>query len=365
MDNQQLLQKAMETFPNETGTVEQWIAQHPQRDQPVDIVTAFHKDNVSIVSWNLMSHTLFTRRINGAYSYVDQNLHSWPNRLDKIVDHLHVINADIICLQEVDLDCFHELSSRLSMWTGSIQKRKDAEDFACCIFWRKPVQCTEINNRISRGLIVAFENKLVVANVHLHAHGDAYVTRARQINSVLNKVKHSFPNHRLILTGDFNDEAHSNLHGVLRNNVWHTFDLVSAYEHPSTYDCGATFMMPGRRTKIDHVFYTHKTLQLEQVFNFQLKEREDGPNQNCPSDHVPVGASFSWKPMEIPQEIDKQRKEQLTSLFEQVRTPPHHGKPDPQTLVVLQDAAKQMKLWMSTLDTLEKEFVQCLKRSSK
>ena len=181
----------------------------------------------------------------------------------------------------------------------------------------------------------------------------------------MNKVKNTFQKHRLILTGDFNDESDSNLHGVLRNNVWHTFDLVSAYEHPSTYDCGPTFVMPGRCTKIDHVFYTHETLQLEQVFNFLPKEREDGPNQNCPSDHVPVGASFSWKPIVIPQEIHKQRKEELISLFQKVRPPPHHGKPDAQTLVVLQDAAKQMKLWISTLHTLEKEFVRNLKRSSK
>ena len=167
---------------------------------------------------------------------------------------------------------------------------------------------------------------MAIVNVHLEsAQSEAGAERrARQLDSALKRASklcarqqehdsHTTTRIPWIVCGDFNTGADSFLFHSLRGqeSSWHGGpSLASVYEHADTAQTlpvnRATYAEPHHHYVIDHVLYSHNSLQLDCALNALTPHEiakhlgprgtidQGFPTAFLPSDHIPVGAMFSW-----------------------------------------------------------------------
>ena len=334
----------------------EWSKLHPQRnDQKVKICQGqlewsnmLRESNnlsslISIVSWNILSETWFQKG-RGNYDHTPDILSQWDYRFQCILNWIRNLNSDVIALQEVDYDIFiTDLEPALQKlgYEGVMQSPKTntsikKQPCGLATFWKVDKFQMLTHKSFSRSMIThlqqSFQNNrddnavdqtkkqekmFCVANVHLESSqsSNGAEKRARQLNSPLKWAKEQIPQSCIcpfVICGDFNTGADSKLFDVLRNERWHNHSLAMVYEHPSTSQtlpvCRATYAVPYHHYVIDHVLYSHENLQLRHVLNaFDEKEtiknlgpssikgpvnKRGFPNLFCPSDHIPIGATF-------------------------------------------------------------------------
>eukprot|EP01117_Protostelium_nocturnum_P003877 TRINITY_DN15139_c0_g1_i1.p1 TRINITY_DN15139_c0_g1~~TRINITY_DN15139_c0_g1_i1.p1 ORF type:complete len:548 (+),score=144.52 TRINITY_DN15139_c0_g1_i1:137-1645(+) len=97
-------------------------------------------DTFSVVSFNLLSPTIAS---NSMELYPDfacpPECLDWRNRRDRIVQHIHVLNADIVCVQELDTGDLDWMKKRMEAfgYLGLYKKRFGNKPDGCATFWKK------------------------------------------------------------------------------------------------------------------------------------------------------------------------------------------------------------------------------------
>lgn len=190
----------------------------------------------------------------------------WPTRLGMIVDGLHDLNADVICLQEVlqkeDLPNQAQiLADRLGyrMYFSSIDPEDAVKRYGNAILTRHPVvesnwKALEPKNdyrTVAHVRIDVGGQPVNIYNTHLHHTPEGIAIRQRQAEDVMAFIEATRGNAPVILTGDFNALADAPELSVLRDG------FVDAYGTLHPDDTGVTTLnaaLGHSPRRIDHVF---------------------------------------------------------------------------------------------------------------
>ena len=193
----------------------------------------------SLVTWNLLAPTYATQT---KFPWASKQALSWSHRRKLIVQQLAAIDADVVCLQEVEVAQWDELYAQLRGlgYDGVLQETRNDHPVACAtLLKRDRLACVRTESR-SRAMITVAKTApghdsaddaqlLYVANVHLEAGPQKEQTRLLQLGSLLKRLRAqaemegavgasaSSPAAAppLVIAGDFNCEPRSAAHAML------------------------------------------------------------------------------------------------------------------------------------------------------
>lgn len=268
---------------------------------------------------------------------------TWPYRLSKLRAHLVELNADILCLQEVQLRSFESdllAFMREHGYEGKVQETNHIVGVAT--FFRTSKLSLEWSESRSRAMLVGLRLRasqqeqeqqeeqereredgsvqfsIQVCNVHLEGHHRETAKRFSQMKSLLKRCQVRLggatqPADALVfICGDFNSDASGGAVRVLEEGKLgpevmeaggqttptafeHGFRLGNAYRRAE--EIHPTFFRSFLVSTIDHIF--HPAEQTETVGVLSIRKHELHqfretclPNPEHPSDHLPVGAVF-------------------------------------------------------------------------
>lgn len=180
-------------------------------------------DSLSVLSYNV----LLPNSVDAWWTYkmyspplseANRNIAAWSHRRDLLKDRIGLVNADVVCLQEVSPESFQDDFAFMNeLGYDGVELFKKGR-FRPATFW-KTEKCTLAIPAAhkDRTLLTAFkledqEKSWFVLNCHLQAGGEAK-RRVRQIQegtkaiiTMANKLKEKDPasNARVIVCGDFN-----------------------------------------------------------------------------------------------------------------------------------------------------------------
>lgn len=283
------------------------------------------------------------------YQYVEhEGLLDWEYRWGLLKQKLLTsINADIICLQEVEEDKYNENFLPLLSECGyeGVMQPKEVGN---AIFYRKSrFELQGVNPR-SRAIIAklkivetsseqgegqvdsAVDECLYVANVHLEGSPYKNNERFNQISSLLKELKKmnsnrgggSVDQQRVVICGDFNCNAQSGIckflesgelaanyvDSLLMSHPYTSKDQVQPYRMNSTYShtkdtmpFDFTHREKGKKSEtLDFIYYTPSSLRFlggsEAVTLSEWHDANENylPNACQPSDHLPVAAFLGY-----------------------------------------------------------------------
>eukprot|EP00956_Cyclotella_meneghiniana_P023879 scaffold47232_cov57-Cyclotella_meneghiniana.AAC.1 len=203
-------------------------------------------DQFSLLSWNLLAQALYEPFCKS----VGSEPHSWSNRVQRIIEVLSHADSDILCLQECELESFHnDLIPGLSnLYDGVAQEdeRSDSEkptplkeitkhrsprNHITATFWKRdkfePVGESSVRTRSMTNVLRLKTNSersplVAVVNCHLEGHPKRFSERTHQLQHALTdlsklmkkdceKSQTPLGNHLngIIIAGDFNCELQS------------------------------------------------------------------------------------------------------------------------------------------------------------
>ena len=231
---------------------------------------------ISCLTWNIELQKFYEKYKES------KDIIKWPKRLSVILEFLKNSKADIICLQEVDLekakDDFDELFSIYDYTVHEISKKR-TNFYGNMILWKKSVFELVSHNFRSYSIDVVLlhkksNKKLWITNVHLRAglmSGEK--TRVNQLESRLKDKKNKYNNISACICGDFNDNFEEDA----------LFKKVTDYDFK--YIKGPmSCLVRGRYFSFDHAI-TSSDINMKYVNKYKVKEEI--------SDHSPVSFILS------------------------------------------------------------------------
>jgi mRNA deadenylase 3'-5' endonuclease subunit Ccr4 len=317
--------------------------------------TPLQQKPIRLLTWNLLAPLYASA---SKYPRSDPSYLDWSYRKPRILQTILDSEADIICLQEVQIDLWEDFC--MPGYTAISQNMTDQHPVGCAVLIRSnqnwKVVATESR---SRALIVVLEDqaqeqqRLYLAVVHLEAGYEKEETRWNQMKSLLKRVhrhvgKNDDSNPAIVLAGDFNTCTRSSpLFSVLSGNcqdgllqkrklpMWK--GLSSFFSSDLTKKTSAGNNQPPWKrilplvnvhqsdrpdltyaggSVLDYIWISPGAIQVHETLSWSpridaynqkdsaYKQKDSGkelcppqpwPSKECPSDHVPIGAVFSLK----------------------------------------------------------------------
>jgi len=255
-----------------------------------------------IVSYNILADSYVNPRW---YPNVDPEVLRWDRRKFALAERVARLDADIICLQEVETDAYVLLEGSLGAkgYDGVYAKKGRDKPDGCAMFFRpgglRFAGGSTTYYRDGRGsapdsghlaLIIDFECEwgvIKVANTHLRwgqedKSPDEHIGY-RQIRELIHeRFKPDQTAYAWIVCGDLNAQSG---HPVVRELVGNGF--VDAYKGREQATCNPN----GRAKRIDYIFYT-PGLRAEPARLMEIDDLTPLPSVAEPSDHLAIVAAF-------------------------------------------------------------------------
>ncbi|GAX18677.1 hypothetical protein FisN_10Hh110 [Fistulifera solaris] len=277
--------------------------------------------SVGIVTWNLLAPQYAV-----APKYSSKDHLDWSYRQPLIIDILKQSPTnDFICLQEVQVDKWEDLRAAFQDTHTTILQHVAHHPVACAILVRSTHWKVVHTESRSRALLCILKHRTsgqpwYVACVHLEAGADKDETRFNQLKSLLQRV-HYHQSERnqsapLIITGDFNlwEAAAHPIYQILatgripqalpwdHQKIW--LEAPSwAQQLLPLIDTQASQQQPtfAGGSILDYIWVS-SVLRVEDRWRYgNVVRRRDGtyplqswPNEQVPSDHIPVGVLLKW-----------------------------------------------------------------------
>lgn len=243
------------------------------------------------------------------YPFTPPELLDSKRRIPALTEHIIRLDADLLCLQEVEEEMFALINRALSPlgYAGGLTKKGGGKPDGCAIFVRSKalewvrlsrleyddaIGETPRSGHLAQILILKWGGRFLgVANTHLkwdppstpqdHRYGYRQLTELLRVRQELAPECEGW-----IICGDFNVTDENEVIQTLQRSGFH----FSHATVPGIATCNSN-----RRAKmIDYVFHSDaidsKALELPQVQN---DTPLPGPDQ--PSDHIAVMATLRWK----------------------------------------------------------------------
>jgi endonuclease/exonuclease/phosphatase family metal-dependent hydrolase len=259
--------------------------------------------NLVIVSYNVLAAR---HLVPGRYPLSPvESLVSGP-RFRRIGEQIASLHADLVCLQEMEHECFELLSRQLSGlgYEGFHALRSPTVGEGCALYAKSSSvrvhgrsRCDFADSPESGGAshrfaqlaeLEAAGQSFVLANTHLQwdppatpAMSHRGVAQARQLVAAINQI--TGPDGAAIICGDFNAGPESDVCRVFLEADYRAARPAGADE--------PTCQANGRLSEVDFVFHrgVHTAAPLPRA---HLHVSTPMPGPEHPSDHLPVGAVF-------------------------------------------------------------------------
>ncbi len=223
-----------------------------------------------------------------AQRYYNDAKYEWDFRLELINKILSRSNADVICLQEIELASFRsDFKNILNEYDyfGHVNNSKRTSPIGNIILWKKSVfNALEMINTSCSNIVVLQNNitnqQIKLANVHLKAgiyNPECIKTRISQLQSICKKNPD-------ILCGDFNDDFKTNLEII---------KLISKYIIHNKFDTCYT-----SEQEEDFTWCFDNILTRENLYEINIEyfikpydkflRDKKLPDEFNPSDHIPL-----------------------------------------------------------------------------
>lgn len=253
----------------------------------------------TVLTWNILAPSLATNSPRG-FPYVSKDDLETKGRVKKISTFLKKSNADILCLQEVELDVYDQLVLYLGEEYPHFNYYNSSPStklHGLAIFSKhSPIDWGEgtLTKRHTQGwLSVLIHPKgytpIYIVNTHLKAKPEFQKHRTEQIDFLL-KLFHAHANYDQFLCGDFN---------AIPNEKW--FQRLLNEENFS-WAGGLSFTTAKRRSEdsltiriSDYILYRGDFVEDEIIQMDNTNIPVNGwPSEEMPSDHSPVMGKFSF-----------------------------------------------------------------------
>jgi len=278
-----------------------------------------------LVSWNLLAPVYATPE---KFPRSNADDLKWSFRQPRILSRLKDTDADVLFLQEVQIDLWEELYSELQSrgYNGILQEVARGHPIANAVLVRDGFAEIVAHESRSRVLIVILDcqgRHLYLANVHLDAgYGhDKDETRFNQIQSLMKRLyKHvqeiGSKEPCIVIAGDFNMRSNNAVYhllqtGTLPDNQSVTdrvvlpqlplLPLFDAYQQQPptpgpvrmTYTGGAVldYMWISKYLRPVETWQSHPDAANELYANW--------PSDQHPSDHLPIGAWLAFSRVQL------------------------------------------------------------------
>ncbi|RYZ43691.1 MAG: hypothetical protein EOO72_06760 [Myxococcaceae bacterium] len=221
-------------------------------------------------------------------------------RQDSLARRIAGLDADIVCLQEVEPDRFAALQQAMEAhgYSGVLALKQQGRPDGCAVFHRME-RCLGhrahyFRDRLEDGrisghlaLVVDFDvggDRLRVACTHLRwDRPDRPVEQhqgMQEAAELLEELVRQDPEALWVVCGDFNAQP-----GEPLVRAFAAAGLLDAYEGQHQPTCNAN----GRAKAIDFIFHSRE-LQAQPVRLPELDDRTPMPSETEPSDHLPITA---------------------------------------------------------------------------
>ncbi len=259
-------------------------------------------DQITVATYNILADAYIKPEF---YTRCDPAVFVSANRHPRIVERVVGLDADVICLQEVDSAMFDLLNTKLMPlgYRGLWDQKGRGKPDGCATFIRRPWKfITAYSSAFRDGagprgrhsghvwnhpLIKRDGRTVLIVNTHLKwdppdtAKEDKIgLVQAEEI--LMNFGKASYPR---IVCGDFNAEPNSDVLDVFR-----AAGFVDP--HPRR---AFTFNSGGPARKIDYILHSADLLATPLLSAVTLVNETVMPSEIEPSDHLPLRASFTFK----------------------------------------------------------------------
>lgn len=259
----------------------------------------------TLASYNILADAYVTRE---RYPLTPEAILEPAARREALLTRLVELDADVLCLQEVERAALTEIAGRLTPlgYQGLYAQKAGRKPDGCATFYRSSVfGCVEsvryvyADDRATRepsvhvAQLLAFEHgvlRLGVANTHLQ--WDPPGTPAgeqrgyRQAGQLLEALERELPGQAAwIVCGDLNAPPDSELVRLIEQSGF-------ARTH-SAFSNSYTFSADGLARTIDHLFYS-AALRATPLPLPAVDAHTPLPGADQPSDHVAVAARFGW-----------------------------------------------------------------------
>jgi mRNA deadenylase 3'-5' endonuclease subunit Ccr4 len=256
----------------------------------------------SIASYNVLADSYVKPQW---YPNVDPEVLRWDRRKFALAERVERLDADIVCLQEVEADAYAMLAQSLGAksYEGVYAKKGRDKPDGCAMFFRQGwlrfagaatvyyrdgLQGVPDSGHLA--LIISFEcewGRIKVATTHLRWGQEGKSPEEhigyRQIRELIDeRFKPDRTAYAWIVCGDLNSKSDS---PVVKELVSSGF--VDAYAGREQATCN-----PNRRAKrIDYIFHT-SGLRAEPARLMEIDDLTPLPSADEPSDHLALVAAF-------------------------------------------------------------------------
>lgn len=259
----------------------------------------------SVASYNVLASAYIQPALYRRTSSIVLNP-SW--RIPALLQHITRLQADIICLQEVEGQVFAALRSRMgaSGYGAEYRRKSSGKPDGCAVFYRQdvfdlidvrvivyayePGKTADFGNM---ALVILFESvcgRIGIVNTHLTWDPPDTAPELqrgfRQVRQLLVEQSSIADAAKgWIIAGDFNAVPGSESISLMENAGFQ-------YAH-----CGiagvSTCNVNGTAKMIDYLFCS-SSLTAEPLSVSLVEDQTVLPSAEQPSDHVPIAARFSW-----------------------------------------------------------------------
>lgn len=290
-------------------------------------------EGISVATFNSLRRNYSFR----GKHWVTEEEKDWNFRLQLHKQLLPYLHADIICIQEAEVDTVEEDFAFMKdfgydLLKGVTNGKEDHTHTKPSIFYKAPKFQLKWFNHRSRTLLSLFEDEFghcfYVIGCHLQGGSKCEDQRCFQLKSTFQQLSThaksmNIPETDLcaILCGDFNASPHQAVHQLLRNgkltedevvssfgkpgfNFQHNFRFEDSYANVKNRPYTIKFGI-GKDSAydlIDFLYFTPNTLEVQCVRDPLTREQKElmvrttcVPNSWHPSDHLPQVALFSFK----------------------------------------------------------------------
>ncbi|MBS0652369.1 MAG: endonuclease/exonuclease/phosphatase family protein [Verrucomicrobia bacterium] len=251
-------------------------------------------DSFRLVTYNILSDDYAH---GSEYDYVGKDLLDWQNRRSKIVERVKNLDPDVICLQEVDTDSFEYFKEAFEGFEGSFAKKGSSSKEGIGTFCKKDVfketshkavlcegtsncGCAAVQPALFTKLILHDDQSITLVNTKIKYSKD--LVPGGPIWNHVQCILKSIPKTAAIVAGDFNMEPG---HPFMQD-----FYSAGLNDRSSTY----SFYEDGNFQRIDYILTTDdlKSVPIESISSNGEKPI---PNEEEPSDHLPVGSVIAYE----------------------------------------------------------------------